>query len=99
MELLPRQAGLVQDLQERVNTDMASACSEIGSRVKVLIVHGTDDDTVPVKNGELYAQHLPDSQLELIEGADHVFSRPEHRQALIDKVTAFLELRVDQATL
>ena len=89
----------MQDLNERVNTDMAKACSQIGNRVKVLTVHGKDDGTVPVKNGELYAQHLANSELEILEGADHTYSQPEHRQALVDKVVAFLQVKVDQSTL
>ena len=81
-----------------MTTDMAEACSKIGNRVKVMTVHGKDDDIVPVSNGELYTKNLPDSQLEVIEG-DHTFSKPEHRQGLLAKVVAFLQIRVDQSTI
>lgn len=37
-----------------------------------LIIHGTDDRVVPVDNGRLLHQRLPDNRLELIDGGSHL---------------------------
>ncbi|PKA82999.1 alpha/beta hydrolase family protein [Ulvibacter sp. MAR_2010_11] len=39
----------------------------------LLLVHGGEDGTVPVKEAELLHSWNPHSKLEIIEGADHVF--------------------------
>jgi len=42
-------------------------------RVPTLILHGTDDQVVPVENARLLEEKLPTSRLELIEGGSHLF--------------------------
>jgi len=42
-------------------------------RVPTLILHGTDDQVVPVENARLLEEKLPNSRLELIEGGSHLF--------------------------
>ena len=37
------------------------------------VLHGTDDRVVPVENGELLAERLPDASLALCEGGSHLF--------------------------
>jgi len=44
-----------------------------GIRVPTLVAHGTADRVVPVANGKLLAEKIPDSRLELVEGGPHCF--------------------------
>lgn len=49
----------------------------------VLLVHGEDDEVVPVENVRQIAAHLPDAALYIIPGADHRFSEHiQQRQAI-----------------
>jgi 3-oxoadipate enol-lactonase len=50
-----------------------------------LVVHGTEDQMLPVVNGELIARSIPDARLELLEGVGHMFwwEQPERSAALV----------------
>ncbi len=50
-----------------------------------LVVHGTEDQLLPVSNGELVAGLIPDARLELLEGVGHLFfwEQPERAAQLI----------------
>ncbi|MCX6707850.1 MAG: alpha/beta fold hydrolase [Candidatus Woesearchaeota archaeon] len=51
----------------------------------IMIVHGTEDARVPFEDArELFNHANEPKRLELIEGADHRFSEPAHRQELLD---------------
>ena len=46
-----------------------------------LVVHGRADEVVPAREGEAIFRHLKEpKRLELIEGGDHTFSHPSHRE-------------------
>jgi pimeloyl-ACP methyl ester carboxylesterase len=64
----------LEDLErEGARFDIPAACRRL--RVPVLLVHGTDDETVPVHESELLSESLDRSDTELlrIEGAGHTF--------------------------
>jgi pimeloyl-ACP methyl ester carboxylesterase len=42
-------------------------------RIPTLILHGTDDQVVPVENARLLAEKIADSRVELVEGGSHLF--------------------------
>jgi len=44
-----------------------------GLRVPTLILHGTNDQVVPVENARLLEEKIADSRLELVEGGSHLF--------------------------
>jgi pimeloyl-ACP methyl ester carboxylesterase len=48
-------------------------------------VHGTEDQMLPVANGELIARLVPQARLELLEGVGHMFwwEQPERSAALV----------------
>jgi pimeloyl-ACP methyl ester carboxylesterase len=56
-----------------------------GLRVPTLVVHGTEDQMIPVQNGRLIASLIPGSQLELLEPVGHMFvwERPERSAELV----------------
>jgi pimeloyl-ACP methyl ester carboxylesterase len=61
------------DNQLRAAFEYPGAFSRLGSiRIPVLVVHGTADRLVPVDNGRVLAGAIPDSSLELLDGAGHI---------------------------
>jgi len=53
-----------------VNFDVSDRIHEID--LPTLVLHGTDDRVVPVENGRLIAEKLPNARLELLDGAPHM---------------------------
>ncbi len=64
------------------------------TRAKVLIVRATADQVVEPADGDRYAAVLRQAgvvcKVVSVDGADHMFSRPEHRDALNSAVTGWL---------
>jgi len=59
---------------------------------KVLILHGTNDQAVPIEVGRKYKQILGDrAELIEIEGADHTFNKYEWKRLVLDKTVEFLK--------
>lgn len=51
---------------------------------RALVIHGKADETVPSSEGEAIFRNLQEpKRLELIEGGDHTFSDPDHRERAI----------------
>jgi 3-oxoadipate enol-lactonase len=50
-----------------------------------LVVHGTDDQLLPVQNGHLIASRISGSQLQILDGVGHMFfwEHPEHAAELV----------------
>jgi 3-oxoadipate enol-lactonase len=50
-----------------------------------LVVHGTDDQLLPVANGRLIASRVGGSRLEILDGVGHMFfwEQPEHSAELV----------------
>ncbi len=55
-----------------------------------LVIHGTEDQMLPVANGRLIASLIPGAQLEILDGVGHLFfwEQPEHSAELIRAFTA-----------
>ena len=52
----------------------------------LLVIHGEKDETVPVEHARrIYEAARKPRKLEIVAGADHVFSNPQHRHRAIDK--------------
>jgi 3-oxoadipate enol-lactonase len=58
--------------------------------VPTLVIHGTEDQMLPVQNGRLIASLIPGAQLEILEGVGHLFfwERPERSAELIRTLAA-----------
>jgi fermentation-respiration switch protein FrsA (DUF1100 family) len=56
----------------------------------VLVIHGTQDESVPVANGEAAANATPQGTLFLIEDADHSYNSGLWESALIDKTVEWM---------
>ena len=59
-------------------------------KVPTLIVHGNQDETVPLEQSRKAAGLIPESRLEIIEGADHVYSNPKHFKKMLALIATFL---------
>jgi pimeloyl-ACP methyl ester carboxylesterase len=57
-----------------------------------LVVHGTEDQLLPVQNGRLIAARIPGARLEIFDGAGHMFfwERPERSAELVREHAAVL---------
>jgi 3-oxoadipate enol-lactonase len=53
--------------------------------VPTLVIHGTEDQMLPVENGRLIAARIPGARLEILEGAGHLFfwEQPERSAELV----------------
>ena len=53
--------------------------------VPTLVVHGTEDEMLPVANGRLIAERIPGARLEILEGIGHLFfvEEPDRSAGLI----------------
>jgi len=58
--------------------------------IPVLIVHGDNDETVPIEQSKKTSQILKNCRLEIIEGADHRFSKQEWLEKLLELIADFI---------
>jgi 3-oxoadipate enol-lactonase len=77
----------------------AQACAAHNTQARLasltaptLVVHGTEDQIIPVQNGRLIASRVPDSRLEIFEGVGHLFfwERPDRSAELVRSHAAVL---------
>ncbi len=59
-------------------------------KVPTLIVHGDKDESVPVEQSKKIASIIRNSRLEIIKGADHRYSEPEHRERMLNLISKFI---------
>ena len=74
--------------QERLATDLRVVS---GVKAEVLIVHGNKDDTIPVSDAKMFSKCIPHNTLEIIDGADHLFTK--HADKMSSIVTSWLDER------
>ena len=63
--------------------DTAERLAEIGA--PALVIHGTEDQMLPVANGRMIAERIPGARLEIFDGVGHLFwvEEPERAAALL----------------
>ncbi|CAA7402936.1 unnamed protein product [Spirodela intermedia] len=64
----------IESLMDRLSTDMHQASLSIDKDCRVMTVHGSEDEIVPVEDGMDFAKLIPNHTLQIIEGADHGYS-------------------------
>jgi uncharacterized protein len=52
----------------------------------LLVVHGDQDEIIPVQNAYEARSRNPDVELFILPGADHMFGDPAHRRKIADRV-------------
>ncbi|CAI9286085.1 unnamed protein product [Lactuca saligna] len=78
-----------ESLMERLNTNMHEAGLKIDKDCRVLIVHGSVDEVIPVEDAMEFAKIIPNHELKIIEGANHGYNK--HRDELCSVVVAFIK--------
>ncbi|GMJ07327.1 hypothetical protein like AT1G29840 [Hibiscus trionum] len=76
-------------LMNTLRTDMCEACRKISKECRVLIVHGSADTVIPVEDALGFAKSISNHQLQIIEGADHVYT--SHQTELASAVVKFIK--------
>mmetsp|Transcript_28693 Transcript_28693/g.37617 ORF Transcript_28693/g.37617 Transcript_28693/m.37617 type:complete len:316 (+) Transcript_28693:35-982(+) len=77
-----------QDYEERRQLDV-SVTQNI-QRGKVLTIHGTADETIPVGDAYEWDNVIPNHRLQVIEGAGHSFRSSEEQDSVAALVQSFL---------
>ncbi|XVF48675.1 hypothetical protein PTKIN_Ptkin03bG0209000 [Pterospermum kingtungense] len=72
-----------ESLMDRLTTDTHAACLLIDQNCRVLTIHGTRDEIVPVKDALEFASFIRNHKLHLIEGADHEFTSHQDELAAV----------------
>ncbi|XVF88766.1 hypothetical protein PTKIN_Ptkin19aG0078000 [Pterospermum kingtungense] len=78
-----------ESLMERLRTDVHEACLQIDKECRVLTVHGSADEIIPVKDALEFAKIIPNHQLHIIEGANHGYT--SHQTDLASVVLNFIK--------
>ncbi|KAH7513137.1 hypothetical protein FEM48_Zijuj12G0164600 [Ziziphus jujuba var. spinosa] len=77
----------LESLTERLTTNMHTACLQIDKDCRVLTVHGSADEIIPVEDAYEFAKIIPNHKLHIIEGADHQYTN--HQAELASVVLEF----------
>lgn len=78
----------MEQLRERLDMDMNAVVRALPHHVNVLIVHGEQDDVIPVQDGRHLHQAISNSSLVVVQHADHSFSHKETQ--VVDAIVSFL---------
>ncbi|XP_071911116.1 putative uncharacterized protein YDL057W isoform X1 [Coffea arabica] len=79
----------VESMMDRLNTNMHEACLVIDKECRVLTVHGSADEIIPVEDALDFAKIIPNHKLHIIEGADHSYT--SHQAELTSVVLPFIK--------
>ncbi|KAL4269545.1 hypothetical protein GQ457_HM001430 [Hibiscus cannabinus] len=82
-----------ESLMDRLNLDMHETCLKIPKECRVLTVHGSADETIPVEDAFELAKIIPNHKLHVIEGANHNYTKhqTELASAIVDYLKAALQ--------
>ncbi|XP_042044882.1 putative non-heme chloroperoxidase [Salvia splendens] len=78
-----------ESMKERLNTNMHEACPLIDPNCRLLTVHGSADEIIPLEDAKEFAKILPNHELKIVEGANHGYS--SHQDELVSVVLPFLK--------
>lgn len=59
-------------------------------KAPTLIVHGDKDESVPIEQSKKTSRLIKNCKLEIIKGADHRFTNPEHFEKMIGLISGFI---------
>ncbi|KZV28515.1 hypothetical protein F511_15595 [Dorcoceras hygrometricum] len=84
-----------ESMMDRLNTNMHEACLSVDKRCRVLTVHGSADEVIPVEDALEFAKIIPNHQLQIVEGANHGYTI--HQDELSSVVLPFIKECIQQA--
>lgn len=73
-----------ESLKDRLNTDMHEACLLIDKECRVVTIHGSADEIIPVEDAFEFDKIIPNHKLHIVEGADHCYT--SHQKELVSIV-------------
>lgn len=59
-------------------------------KIPTLIVHGDNDETVPIEQSKKTANLIKNCKLEIVKGADHRYSKPKDFEKMLDLISNFI---------
>lgn len=59
-------------------------------KIPTLIVHGDKDESIPIEQSKKTASLIKNCKLEIIKGADHRYSSPEHFEKMLNFISKFI---------
>lgn len=78
-----------ESLMDRLTTDVGAICLSIDKSCRVLTVHGSRDELVPVKDAVEFDKLISNNKLHILEGADHEYTK--HQTQLASAVVNFIK--------
>ncbi|CAL5184620.1 unnamed protein product [Lathyrus oleraceus] len=78
-----------ESLMDRLGTNMHEACLQIDKECRVLTIHGSSDEIIPVQDAHEFNKSIPNHKLHIIEGADHSYNN--HQDELSSVVISFIK--------
>jgi 3-oxoadipate enol-lactonase len=81
---------IMQQMQACAAHDTNARLAQLG--LPTLVIHGTEDQMLPLQNAQLIASRIPDARLEILQDVGHLFfvERPERSAELVREHTAVL---------
>ncbi|GMJ07343.1 hypothetical protein like AT3G47590 [Hibiscus trionum] len=83
-----------EELMDHLNMNMREHCRKIDTECRVMTVHGSADDLVPVEDASEFDEIVPNHQLKIIEGADHGYTA--HQTELASAVVKFIKSALEE---
>ncbi|KAJ0985533.1 hypothetical protein J5N97_003889 [Dioscorea zingiberensis] len=83
-----------ESLMDRLNTDMKAAALSIDNKCRVLTVHGSEDEVIPVKDAFEFSKLIPNHKLHIVDGANHCYTG--HQAELASIVVEFIKSIQDE---
>lgn len=74
--------------EDAIKANVYESADEI--KLPTLIVHGDKDKIVPIEQSKKTASLIENCMLEIIKGADHTYSNPEHFEMMLDLISEFI---------
>ncbi|KAJ4797232.1 Alpha/beta-Hydrolases superfamily protein [Rhynchospora pubera] len=77
-------------LMDRLNINMAEEVKKIKEECRVLTVHGTEDEIIPVHDAYEFAKLIPNHKLHIVNEANHCYTshQAELASAVVDFITS-----------
>ncbi|XP_038699775.1 uncharacterized protein LOC119997065 isoform X2 [Tripterygium wilfordii] len=78
-----------ESLMDRLDTNMHETCFLIDPNCRVLTIHGSDDEIIPVEDAVEFSKIIPNHKLHIMEGANHGYT--SHQAELSSIVLNFIK--------
>ncbi|KAF3793292.1 hypothetical protein EJ110_NYTH09668 [Nymphaea thermarum] len=79
----------LESLMDRLNTDVFAASKSINHNCRVLTVHGSKDEIIPVEDALEFDKLIPNHKLVIVEQANHCYTA--HQSELASIVVDFIK--------